>query len=133
MCAARKTLSSYLDSKLWIRLRKEDLRAKVCHVCGATEDLAACPACHWWYCKKHDLHECTPEPQTPVDIDYRKWRPTRLWYLVPFFFAVIGGVIAYFVIRNEDLEMAERMLILGIIMTLFAIALTWIMILALMP
>jgi cytochrome bd-type quinol oxidase subunit 1 len=46
---------------------------------------------------------------------------------------LIGGVIAYFAIRNEDLEMAERMLILGLIMTFFAIALTWIMILALMP
>lgn len=47
-------------------MKQEDLRAKVCHVCGTTEDLVACPACHWWFCKEHDLHECMPEPQTPV-------------------------------------------------------------------
>jgi hypothetical protein len=106
-------------------LKKEDLRAKVCHVCGTTEDLVACPACHWWFCKEHDLHECAPEPQTPVDTYYARPKPSRLWYLFPFFFALLGGVIAYFAIRNDDQEMAEGMLIFGTLMTLFSLVLFW--------
>jgi hypothetical protein len=125
----KKNFKQLAACKSRIALTKEELRAKVCHVCGTTEDLAACPACHWWFCKKHDLHECTPEPQNPASTDYAKSRPTRLWYLFPFFFALLGGVIAYFAIRNDDREMAEGMLIFGTLMFLFDVALTWIMIL----
>lgn len=44
-----------------------------------------------------------------------------LWYLLPIFLGVIGGVIGYFAIRRDDPIMAKRILILGVI--IFAIGL----------
>ena len=35
------------------------------------------------------------------------------WYLLPIFFHLIGGVIAFFAIRNDDPQKAKRCLILG--------------------
>jgi hypothetical protein len=112
-------------------LKKEDLRAKVCHVCGTTEDLVACPACHWWFCKEHDLHECTPEPQNPVHTDYTGSsggaRPSDLWYFVPFFFGIIGGLVAYVGVKDEDADMAKSLLLSGIVWFFFWVLIFWIL------
>ena len=43
-------------------------------------------------------------------------------YLLPIFFHIIGGVIAYFAIKHDDQQKAKRCLFLGI--TLFAINIT---------
>ena len=40
-----------------------------------------------------------------------------LWYLLPIFFSIIGGVIAYFVLKEDDPKLAKNCLILGIIIT----------------
>ena len=42
---------------------------------------------------------------------------SRLWYLVPIFFGLIGGIIAYFAIRRDDPEKAKKCLWVGIILT----------------
>ena len=47
--------------------------------------------------------------------------PTALWYLVPFFFGVIGGIIAYLGTKDEDKEMADSLLIFGIIWTIILV------------
>ena len=39
-----------------------------------------------------------------------------LWYLLPILFSVIGGVIAYFVLRDDDPSKAKNCLWLGIIL-----------------
>jgi uncharacterized membrane protein YvbJ len=39
------------------------------------------------------------------------------WYLLPIFFSIIGGVIAYFVLKEDDPKLAKNCLILGIIIT----------------
>ena len=44
---------------------------------------------------------------------------SSLWFLLPIFFNVIGGVIAYFIIKDDDPSKAKNCLWLGII--LFAI------------
>jgi CubicO group peptidase (beta-lactamase class C family) len=41
---------------------------------------------------------------------------SRWWYLLPIFLNIIGGVIAYFVLRKDDHIKAKRTLILGIIL-----------------
>jgi len=48
---------------------------------------------------------------------------SNLWFLLPIFFNVIGGVIAYFIIKDDDPRKAKNCLWLGIILTaiLFAI------------
>ncbi|MGQ0791985.1 MAG: hypothetical protein ACT4NJ_07170 [Nitrosopumilaceae archaeon] len=39
------------------------------------------------------------------------------WYLLPIFMSIIGGVIAYFVLKEDDPKLAKNCLILGIIIT----------------
>ena len=42
---------------------------------------------------------------------------SRWWYLVPIFFGLIGGIIAYFAIRRDDPVKAKKCLWVGIILT----------------
>lgn len=42
---------------------------------------------------------------------------SRWWYLLPIFFKVIGGIIAYFVLRDDDPKKAKNCLFLGIAIT----------------
>jgi uncharacterized membrane protein len=46
---------------------------------------------------------------------------SRAWYLVPIFFGLIGGIIAYFAIRRDDPQKAKKCLYLGIILTVINI------------
>ena len=41
---------------------------------------------------------------------------SSLWFLLPIFFNVIGGIIAYFVIKEDDPKKAKNCLYLGIIL-----------------
>ncbi len=43
------------------------------------------------------------------------------WYLLPIFFSLIGGIIAYFAIRRDDPRKAKKCLYLGIILTMISI------------
>lgn len=43
-------------------------------------------------------------------------RRSRLWFLLPIVFNVLGGVVAYFVIRDDDPKRARSCLFLGIIL-----------------
>ena len=38
------------------------------------------------------------------------------WYLLPIFLGIIGGIIAYFALRNDDREKAKKCLYLGLIL-----------------
>ncbi|HYL65729.1 MAG TPA: hypothetical protein VEU72_01095 [Nitrosopumilaceae archaeon] len=42
---------------------------------------------------------------------------SALWYLVPFFFGIIGGLVMYLVLKDEDKRMAKKGLVLGIVMS----------------
>ncbi|MDX1440946.1 MAG: hypothetical protein R3237_00620 [Nitrosopumilaceae archaeon] len=45
-------------------------------------------------------------------VKYRsKW-----WYLLPIFMGVIGGLITWFALKNDDRKLAKNCLILGIIL-----------------
>ena len=41
---------------------------------------------------------------------------TELWYLVPLLFNIVGGVVGYLAIKRDDKPMANRLLIIGIVM-----------------
>ena len=47
-------------------------------------------------------------------------RRSRLWYLLPIFLHVIGGLIAYFALRGSDHAIAKNSLWLGIILSAVA-------------
>lgn len=42
---------------------------------------------------------------------------SNFWFLLPILFNVIGGVIAYFIIKDDDPRKAKNCLWLGIILT----------------
>jgi len=50
-------------------------------------------------------------------------RRSAWWFLLPILFNVIGGVIAYFVIKDDDPRRAKSCLWLGIILTAIGIGL----------
>ena len=46
--------------------------------------------------------------------------PSVLWYLVPFLFGILGGVVAYVGVKDKDESMALGLLLFGIIWTFIA-------------
>ena len=46
---------------------------------------------------------------------------SRGWYLLPIFFSIIGGVIAYLVLKDDDKPLAKNCLIIGFVMLLFGL------------
>ena len=45
------------------------------------------------------------------------------WFLLPIFLSIIGGIVAYFVLRNDDPPKAKNCLYLGIALTAVSIVL----------
>jgi len=41
---------------------------------------------------------------------------SNFWYLLPIFLSLIGGIIAYFILRHDDPKKAKNCLYLGIIL-----------------
>ncbi len=48
-------------------------------------------------------------------------RRSGFWFLLPIFFGIIGGVIAYFVIKQDDPDKAKNCLYLGIVLLIIDI------------
>lgn len=51
--------------------------------------------------------------------------PDNIWYLVPLLFGLLGGIIMYAALRNEDEDMALRGLYLGLGVTVMCVLLAW--------
>ena len=49
---------------------------------------------------------------------------SKAWYLLPIFLGIIGGIIGFFVLRNDSPKMARNCLIIGIITIAIGIALS---------
>ena len=50
-------------------------------------------------------------------------RRSSFWFLLPIVFNVIGGIIAFFVIREDDPKKAKNCLYLGIILCIIPVLL----------
>jgi hypothetical protein len=48
---------------------------------------------------------------------------SNLWFLLPILFNVVGGIIAYFVIREDDPKKAKNCLYLGIVLAVIPVLL----------
>ena len=60
-------------------------------------------------------------------------RPTSLWYLVPFFFGIIGGIVGYVGVKDEDRGMADSLLVFGFFWTIILVIAYWIILGAILP
>ena len=49
------------------------------------------------------------------------------WFLLPIFMGIIGGIIAYFVLRNDDPKKAKNCLYLGLALMVIGIILNLIL------
>ncbi len=46
---------------------------------------------------------------------------SNFWFLLPIFLGLIGGIIAYFVLRQDDPKKAKNCLYLGIVLAIIGI------------
>jgi hypothetical protein len=51
--------------------------------------------------------------------------PTGLWYLVPFFFGIIGGLVGYVAVKDDDRGMADSLLVFGLIWSIILFLIGW--------
>jgi len=49
--------------------------------------------------------------------------PSFLWYLVPFFFGILGGILGYVAVKDKDENVALGLLLFGIFWTVIALVL----------
>jgi uncharacterized membrane protein YeaQ/YmgE (transglycosylase-associated protein family) len=52
---------------------------------------------------------------------YPERRRSNFWFLLPIFLGLIGGIIAYFVLRQDDPNKAKNCLYLGIILAIIGL------------
>jgi len=57
--------------------------------------------------------------------------PEKAWWLVPFLFGILGGIVAYVGVKDQDQEMADNLLIFGIVWSIILFALGWFLIIVL--
>ncbi len=65
----------------------------------------------WFKLKSKDVPPPPPPPK----------KPSKAWYLLPIFFSLIGGLIMFFVLRNQDKSMAKKGLIIGVVLFIIGI------------
>lgn len=58
-----------------------------------------------------------PSITSRYESEWVRGEPTQLWWLVPFFFGIIGGIVAYVGVRSDDEDMAFNLLMFGIVWT----------------
>ena len=86
----------------------------VCSSCGnqISADVRFCPKCG---------KELLAESDSRHIPDKARQERSRVWYLMPIFFAIVGGIIAYFALKNDNKKLAKNCLWLGIIFTILGI------------
>ena len=47
---------------------------------------------------------------------FAKQYRSRWWFLLPILFNIVGGIVAYYAIRNDDLDKAKNCLLCGILL-----------------
>ena len=56
-------------------------------------------------------------------MSYPEKQRSNAWFLLPIFFGIIGGIIAFFILRNDDPRKARNCLYLGLAFMIFGILL----------
>ena len=56
-------------------------------------------------------------------MSYPEKRRSNAWFLLPILFSVLGGIIAFFILRQDDPSKAKNCLYLGITLTVIGLIL----------
>jgi len=56
-------------------------------------------------------------------MSYPEKSKSNAWFLLPIFFGIIGGLIAFFILRQDDPRKARNCIYLGIVFMVFGIIL----------
>ena len=62
-------------------------------------------------------------PDKSIFLMYPERRRSNFWFLLPIFLGLIGGIIAYFVLRQDDPRKAKNCLYLGIVLAIIGLLL----------
>lgn len=62
-------------------------------------------------------------PNSITSCMYPEKTRSNFWFLLPIILGLIGGIIAYFVLRQDDPKKAKNCLYLGIILAIIGLAL----------
>ncbi len=110
----------------------------VCGTCALFGKLSLCPRRERYEgaeaCKLYESIGKIDEssPLFPLRPDTRELRESRetienviegpsfLWYFVPFFFGILGGIVGYVAVKDKDENMAFGLLLFGIFWTVIA-------------
>jgi len=58
---------------------------------------------------------------------YNEKRRSNWWFLLPILLTIVGGIIAYFVLRHDDPQKARNCLMLGAVLLVIHIALAYVL------
>lgn len=101
----------------WNPTIKPERTSEVCPECNGVLQASwkSCPYCGW------------NRAQSSSSSTYDSYvdTPSLAWYLVPLFFGLIGGLIGYVGTKDRDSDMADKLLIFGIIWTFILILIGW--------
>jgi uncharacterized membrane protein len=56
-------------------------------------------------------------------MSYPEKTRSNMWFLLPIFFGMIGGIVAYIIIRKDDSDKAKNCIYVGIIMMVLGVIL----------
>ena len=56
-------------------------------------------------------------------MSYPEKSRSNAWFLLPIFFGVLGGIIAFFILRHDDPRKAKNCLYLGLVLMVIGIIL----------
>jgi len=84
--------------------KEVDASYRFCPICGATQPSTPIST------------PLTSPPSGQTQLVASAQKHTELWYLVPLLFNIVGGIVGYLAIKKDDKPMANRLLIIGIVM-----------------
>jgi hypothetical protein len=70
-----------------------------------------------------ELHPVPTRSEEAKAVEVSK--PSDAWYLLPIIFGLLGGVVGYIGVRDRDANMAERLLTIGIVVTVVVVIVSW--------
>jgi uncharacterized membrane protein len=54
-------------------------------------------------------------------VQFQSLRVSVLWWLLPLFFGILGGIVAYFAVKKRNPKTAKKLLLFGVVMTIITV------------